>query len=397
MRVVLLISAISSDNTGMGGHYYSVRSIAQALRSKGVEAHIVVLGDMFPKAYDDIRSDVSFIQYKPFRYVSYFSRISECLKSIDPDVIHSFDNKSFFVARLMSLLHGYRLVLTKPGGPNPTTFFPYCKDMILFSSENEAYFRSVKKFKSARIVHIPNRVERFDTDWARIEKLRNLIPENDRVILRIGRIGDAYATVIRQTGNLVKYLKNNGIAVTGLVVGVVQNDRLLSDLKVEYSDELVIKTDDEFTKNAAELIEVSDVVVGTGRSLMEAACKSRVLMTTISGSEYPVLVGEDNFLDLMSTNFSPRNNLVGYDEEKNLSAIIDLFANETNFHEAQSYSEDVSSEYFDLSAAMRQYMSVYSNAESEVVYNAFDLALNFITFLRFYAFLDMKYITPSRL
>jgi len=384
VKVVLLISAISSDNTGMGGHYYSVRSIAKALRLKGVEAHILVLGDMFPKAYDDIRNDVSFVKYKPFRYFSYFSRISECLKDIGPDVIHSFDNKSFFVARLMSLLHGYRLVLTKPGGPNPTTFFPYCKDLILFSSENETYFRGRRKFHNSRICHIPNRVEAFDSDWTRIAKLKADIPSDQRVILRIGRIGEAYAAVIRQTGNLVRYLKNNGIAVTGLVVGVAQDETLLSDLKVEYSDELVIKTDDEFTKNAAELIEVSDVVVGTGRSLMEAACKSRVLMTTISGSEYPVLVGEDNFLDLMATNFSPRNNLIGYDENKNLSAIVDLFANETNFHEAQLYSERVSSEYFDLSSAMKRYMAVYSNAETESVRNMYDVLLNVITFLRYY-------------
>ncbi len=387
MRVVLLVSAISSDNTGMGGHYYSVRSIAKALSSKGIDARIVVLGDMFPKAYDDIRNEVDFIKFSPFRYLSYFSRISACLKNINPDVIHSFDNKSFFVARVMSLLHRYKIVLTKPGGPNPKTFFPYCKDMILFSSENEAYFRGIEKFKSARIVHIPNRVESFDTDWARIEKLRKLLPDNDRVILRVGRIGDAYAIVIRQTGNLVRYLREKGIAVTGLVIGVVQDDSLLSDLKKEYQDELIFNTEDEYTKNAAELIEVSDAVVGTGRSLMEAACKSRVLMTTLSGSEYPVLVGEDNFKKLLATNFSPRNSLADYDEEGSLAKIVGIFTIESYLNDAEVYSNEVASEYFDLSSAVSRYNSTYEQSDVESIKNVFDVMLNSVTFLRYYVVL----------
>ena len=380
MKIVYLISAVSSDNSGQGGHYYSAKSISAAMERAGNDVYIMVLGDFFPKAYDDIKDKVKYIEFTGFNYFNFFREVYRELKLIEPDCVHIFDNKSFFVARVNSFILGFGLVLTKPGGPNPTRFFPYCKNLVTFSEENKEYFSSIQKFKNAKIHFIPNRVEPFQSDDASIAEMRKKLPSNRIVITRIGRVGPAYKDVIVQTGNIVRYLNNKGIASIGAVVGVVEDEAIYEELKAEYLDEIVFFTSEKYTRNASRLIEVGEACIGTGRSLMEAACKSRVLLTTHKDSQYPVLLNSDNVNCLMKTNFSPRNYIASYSESDNLQAISEAFSSRKNIQSCSEYSEGLAKEYFELEAAVDKYEEVYKSSEKEKKMGL-DMFLNLITYI----------------
>ena len=60
---------------------------------------------------------------------------------------------------------------------------------------------------------------------------------------------------------------------------------------------------------ASELIGLADAVVGTGRTLVEAALCKKVLFVPIAGAELPTLVTPENWQQLAFYNFSERSKL----------------------------------------------------------------------------------------
>lgn len=384
MKIVYLISAVSSDNTGQGGHYYSARSISEAMERAGHEVFLIVMGDIYPKAYDDIKNKVKFVEFNGFNYISFFRKVKAIFKEIQPDSIHSFDNKSFFIARVNSFFIGAGLVLTKPGGPNPTKFFPKCQELVTFSGENRDYFASQNKFKRTNIHLIPNRVEPFECDQAAIKELSAQLSGYANVITRIGRIGKSYRDVISQTGNLVKYLRENDISVVGVVIGVVESKEIFDQLKEEYRNELQFFTAPEYTNNASRFIELGEFSVGTGRSLMEAACKSRVLMTTLKNSKYPVLLNESNYRRLMNTNFSPRNFLEEFSEADSLNEFLVVFRDDDTNKEYKQFSSRLAKDFFDLDSAIPLYENIYLNSAQDKLADFFDVLLNSVALFYYY-------------
>ena len=55
---------------------------------------------------------------------------------------------------------------------------------------------------------------------------------------------------------------------------------------------------------------------------MEAASKSKILLTPLKGAKYSALIKDSNFEYLYNTNFSPRNYLNNNSEEKNLRMLL---------------------------------------------------------------------------
>lgn len=309
-RILYIISCYSGVSVGNGGHYYSLREISTTISKfiPGTRVEILVLGDLFPSPLKGLDVPVTHINFIGSLPTTFLKRIMLFGKEFNPTHVHCFDNKSYFFGWLIADATNAKRFLTKPGGPNPKFFFPYCPSIICFSQENQQYLCSLPRLKGARIELLPQRVSKPTVYIERISRLRELVGDGP-VILRICRIGRYYEQSIRQTVNLVRALKSSDFEVSAVIVGTPESTEALAAFKEYAGDDAMFVTDISFTHLAASLLPIAIGVVGTGRNLIEAALLDIPVFTPIHGNELPTLVTIENLEQLAKTNFSERNSL----------------------------------------------------------------------------------------
>lgn len=231
---------------------------------------------------------------------------------------------------------------------------------------------------------IPNRISKFKSDYYRIKDLnKNLIKQNKPksfTFLRITRIGNYYMASTHMLIKLVKDLKESGLDCNCIIIGTIESQEAFELLQSKINDDITLITSDYFSNNAKELIDISDCVLGSGRSLMEAACKGKPLLTpTINGLS---LLREDNFEEAFSYNFSERINLKGYEYAKELSIIKRIIQNEVTYQKSSEFSLKVFQKYFNAELLHDKISDIYkANARYER-YNLKDRLLNLIVVLK---------------
>lgn len=390
MRLAYVISAVSTDNTGMGGHYRSALILAEAMASEGIAVEIVTLGDIFPAPFKDATVNVTHIDFRPAR--SYYARVMSALKLFEPTHIHAFDNKSYFFARLAARTMDRPVFLTKPGGPNRRTFFPYCKDIIGFSEENIAFLKKKKNLRNSTFHYLPNRVTAPVHDEAKVAALRSRlgISSDDVVVLRICRIGNYYKQSIAQTYGLTERLRRSGIKARALIIGFIQDQEIFDEIAGEVGIPKDIVTDPLFTERASDLLHVGDIVIGTGRSFMEAAMQGRLCATPLIGQSSPCLVDPENFEQLAETNFSERNSLPHFDEHANAERFANLLKSPEARDKHASAIQAIVDTRFGMRGAVRKYMSIYSARKHYSGASISDYLGNSLGVIRFYAPLAIR-------
>lgn len=383
MKICFLISAISSSNTGFGGHYESAKTIALGMKKLGHDVLVVSLGDVLPKTLVSLGADFKFIEFTGYSTVAYSIKVTNEISLFSPDSIHSFDNKSYFFARLYSLFNKCNLVLTKPGGSNPNLYFPFCSNITVFSKENESFFLSRKKFNNAKIHYLPNRAVLVSQDEHRIKKLRDIIGSERGVVLRIARFTGAYQESMEQLINLVKIINKDSKLFTGLIIGHPEDEKVVNYIKGISDSDIFLITDEEFTRSASELIDIGDFVLATGRGIYEAALLGKTVFSTVSGSKLPVLLSEKNIETLMAKNFSPRVKklelmLIDEENEEELKKCLDKkFSSE-----ASEFTKKYAKDKFCIDAVVKTYEKIYSSESSKKY--PMDFLLNSVVVLRFY-------------
>jgi len=360
-KVIYLISTLGH---GRGGHFYSLRTTAEALNSV-IDAHIVNIGKCHSPVVDSAKVPHTTIYFTGWNFVSTIIILFKLIKKEQPDVLHSFDANAYLFAKTVSFFYKKPIVHTLCGGPNPTGYYPRVKNFILYSQENLDYMVDKKGFQDSVFFLISNRVAEIKLDSKRIELLRKSISSKHKTFLRIARFTDAYKNSMIQAINLNFFLNNKGFASQLIIIGAIEQDKIYKEIlgyiKTKRIKNVHIITDDYFTVNASELIGIADCVIGTGRSFMEAASKGKILLTPVEDYEYPVLVMQENFNNFFKTNFSPRNKAVSYVKEKNLENIVKLFNNTKFFEENKRSSMFYFKEYFDINTKIDTYNEIYKN------------------------------------
>lgn len=311
MKVLYLIYVAGH---GRGGHFYSLLETANKI-SEHKEVVIVSLGVNRSPVFE--KSPEKYIHIEDEGLVRTTKRLVEVARQEKAGLIHSFDIRAFLFARLVSLFTGFPLLLTKCGGSNPKRYFPYHSDIVLFSPENHVWFKEKEKFKKTNTPVIANRVDIDPSrqDLIRIAELRQYLVPDTPVILRIARIGTGYEKSILQGIRLTERLNASGVSVQFLLIGAIQDECVFNNLMEFSGDNVKIITDDRFTINASELINVADVVIGTGRSFMEAALLNKVMLSPASNLSLPVLAITGRVENIFKVNFSERYKADITDEE----------------------------------------------------------------------------------
>jgi hypothetical protein len=125
--------------------------------------------------------------------------------------------------------------------------------------------------------------------------------------LQIVRIDGSKRRNLLQSFALAGALREAGQPVKNVIIGAEQDQAMRAELEALAGPDDLIVTDNRFTRSAARLIPIGQAVIGSGRSLMEAAALRQTVFTPLANSDLPVLVTLDNWRDLFTTNFSDRS------------------------------------------------------------------------------------------
>jgi len=368
--VKVLFVTDAGDETGIGGHLYSVQALVAAL-SPRIECVVVSVGGAACPALEALacrRHRLAFGAGRLRRAER--ARFLEIVRAEKPDVIHAFDPIAGAFARAAARRCGCGVVFTKCGGPNPAgrwpySYYPRVERLVLFSEENERYFRTRRRFRRTRIWRIPNRIQEGTTDAAKVAALRARLDPARPVVLRIGRISTSYARTAEQCVRLARRLAADGVPAQLVFLGAVQDPAVARALLADLGGQGIVVSDPELVAQAAALLDVGDLVVGTGRGLMEAAARGRVLLAPVRNGLLPALVTEANWEPLFAANFSERCELVPWDEERNYAEIRRALADPECRRRRSAFARRLYEEQFALDPVVDRYLEIYREAAPE--------------------------------
>lgn len=365
---------ISSLDHGRGGHFHSLNSTASALGR--LNSLVINIGLKPSPTIASSTTRSVFIYFNGLNIFFVFKKIISLVKKESPDIFHSFDASSHFFARSFGFVFNKPVFHTKCGGPNPKKYYPYATNLILYSQENEKHFKNHNKHCTSTIHFIPNRISPISQDINRIQALRQHVCSNGLVFLRIGRISKAYENTIMQSINLVNDLN---LASTSrnilIIIGAIQDKDIYDKIASKNSSDVYFITDDYFTENANQLVDVADIVIGTGRGLMEAAFLEKVLLVPNAGSRYPVFLTNGNFTDLFEKNFSPRGKVESSDD---LSDILNIINNDDALNKCRQFSKNCYTTFFSIDEKIEEFIKLYTTATPSYALKPIDYLSNWI-------------------
>lgn len=321
-RVLFFIGCFRGNNSGSGGHYYSLLTMAKAL---GTPYTIVVIGDFFPPALSG-QPSVEFFDVGAAGVLSFHPRVLSHLGK--PRIVHAYDFRSTIYASKTASFFGVPLVVTKPGGPPLKAWSMTCRNMVVFHDEDYAALSGRRFFKPQRFVKIGHRVKAGEDVSLRRKNPFSCCDDTDLKLLRIARIGSAYIQSVYQSIALLDRLQSDGHKAFLAIVGRIENSQIHEQLQrhVAGRHDVALYTSDEFTVQAAELVPYADAVIGTGRGLMEAMAEGKFSFFPLSDAELPCFLKEDTYQSAMYRNFSPRLSLAdGFDPEQSYQAFLALY------------------------------------------------------------------------
>jgi len=378
MTIVYFITTVGH---GKGGHFHSLNTIANAM-GETENVHVINFGVQASEVLDNKNYKLTFINFNGYNFLPAYFSIKKHIKTLQPDAIHAFDVESFAFSRLFSRGRGQASFLNKCGGPNPKKYFPIAHNLVLFSKENKAYFENKERYNASVLTLIPNRVRPIQLSQTRIDEFYAKHGKAELSLLRIARIGKHYHTSISQSINLVSWLIAKGLNVRLIVIGTIQSktnyEAIIDEIKSKkLEDNVIVETSDKFTYNASELLDVGDVIIGTGRNFMEASSLNKMLLVPYKDADYPLLVTNGNFEAIFATNFSPRTQVPDFNEEANLEDIYNALKNEDKMVSISWFES-----YFNVKNGVDMYKNIYLNQDLSKKSNLIDTFANILYLIK---------------
>ncbi len=367
MRNINILNVLSSYGKASGGHYRSCRTIGEFLNEQpNIAVSILSIGKTISPVLKESTLFLGLLRMKWYWPWVLNKHIAKIIREKNINVVHCYDGGSYLILILLPALRRIPIVYTKCGGANENKkVVQYAPDVVLFSHENLSFHQSNRRLRDANLNLISNRV-RIDVGSADIAPL--LTPEVDRssyelTLLRICRIGKHYQESVRQTINLAAFLKDRGVKLRTIVIGVNETNSILEDLRAYASSKDVsvfFITDKKYTENAARFIPQADFVLATGRGLMEASAEKKVLFCPNKNSDLPALVNQVTIDELAKNNFSPRSqtNLIWTEVEQE---VLELADNESSRLQYGKMISAYAEERFILNQkVIDRYLSIYN-------------------------------------
>jgi UDP-N-acetylglucosamine 2-epimerase len=350
-KVLYLIFA--NQRTSGGGHFYSLKTLIEALEKySNIDYKVVNMGKNYVKIIQELEKS-AYVPIYRYNIIRYFSELKKLIEDFKPDVVHAFDQKSHYIGRLFSLIYKIPIIFTKCGGPNGNSFIPYADVFIHFSYENFIFYEKNKKFNNKSYL-IPNRVSPVRPNDSRIQELKDEydLVDNTLKLLRVSRFNPYYEHTLNQIYNLYLELKKIKEDVKLILVGKIQNKEYFELIKSKFQNDrnILLITDDKYTYAASELVDIANIVVGTGRGVMEASSLGKIVFCPNKASVLPQLLSHNTINKLLEFNFSERYS------EVNQYDLIDIVNREQYYC---SISQNIFESYFNINNVVNSFIDIY--------------------------------------
>lgn len=353
MKKKILYFIYSSGKTSGGGHFYSLRSVSGGL-ANNIDYQILNIGAVFANPLKNL-PHTNFIRVSKANLLFKLPQIYRFVKRFNPDVIHAFDASSLFVARTIALLLKIKLVFTKCGGRNGSHFIPDADCQILFSLENLDHFTKWGNPKVPKY-YLPNRVDEARIDNEHVLAFKKKYDVSDRfIIMRIARFNRYYDLSFKQSIELLRRIILIEKSAILVLVGQPQDTNYLEELKTSIEDRLPVLfvTEEQYTLEASRLISMANIMVSTGRGVMEACSLNKVVFCPTKNTRIPTLLNAHTFKDLFKMNFSERaEGEPEKDAHLNISKIIE-----------ENNTKELFDLYFSVKTVVPTYSEIYSNSD----------------------------------
>lgn len=359
-----ILYVITSRGQGTGGHHFSLRDLASRLRGRA-DVHIAVVADRFPPALEGV-PDTTFLPWKPWRWAQTLVGLLGVVRAFGPTILHSYDPLALQLLRVVSAWTHLPLVHTTCGGPTPRRNVPRARDVILFSEENREGLAQNPRMAGCRLHLISSRVNPIAPDAPRMAALRAhlALAPDELVVLRINRFVERFRPAIDQTLALGLALNAAGVRTRVVLLGSVDEPAFAAELAARALPGVTLVHDAEFTRQAAALLPIADAAVGTGRSLMEAACMGRVIFAPVAGRKLPALVDDATVDALAHANFSTRAELpAALDDDALRERAVAALRTPEARAAAGAWARALFRERFDAEAAVTRHLEIYAQAE----------------------------------
>ena len=359
-----VLYVITSRGKGTGGHHFSLRDLTARMRAHA-DVHIAVVADRFPPSLAGV-PDATWLPWGALRGTATLAGLLGLVRRFRPTHLHSYDPLALQLTRVISLWTQLPLVHTTCGGPTPRRNVPRNRDVVLFSEEHRSALAANPRMAGCRLHLIASRVNPVQVDAARVEALRahlGLGPD-EQVVLRINRFVANYLPAMEQAIALGRLMREGGRRARVVLLGSVGEAEVAQALAQRAEPGVSLVHDAAFTHNAAALLPIADVVLGTGRGLMEAACLGRVVFAPVADREWPALLGPDTVEALAHANFSPRARLPdALDDAALRERAREVLSNPAARLAAGAAARHLYETRFDAGVAAARHLEIYANAE----------------------------------
>ncbi|MGK0254538.1 MAG: hypothetical protein ACI9OE_002040 [Mariniflexile sp.] len=360
---------------GNGGHCHSITSYYDEFKRISDSVFLLNLGCSESQLNKD--RDGFYASTTMFNFFLVIFSIIKIVKDKDINEILCIDKNSYAYLRLVSLFLGIKIVLVKPGGPNPKYFFPKANALVNFSNESDLFFKSIPKFKSTKLFVISNRVHKI-THHSFSQTLEDIKKHHDIVLMRVSRIGSDYINSLILTIKEFKVFNDNNPSSCLVIIGTIEEQGCLEELiYLSSTNNIIFLNDNIHTKNSKRYLHYCNIYIGCGRSAMEAIAENKVVCIPSSISNKVILFNQNSAKSIGDTNFSPRVNYDG------------LTLSQLNFSICQDsvFTIHYFNKNLDIAKIGDEYQKVFDLAQSEKIGNILDiikgLTMHFIELARF--------------
>ncbi|WP_367108773.1 hypothetical protein [uncultured Psychrobacter sp.] len=390
--VLFLISNYEGFNTGHGGHYYSLRQMAESI-AKYEKVVTIVLGTEMPIVLADMK-DAHHVPTKLHLQKKALKDAINKLKALELlsrlSVVHAYDAKSVYVGSYIAKIIKIPFILTKCGGKAPKKFYPKVSSLIVFHKTDYDHFDNYKKGYN-NLYLIPNRVKPTRFCEQRKNQIDSISDKNVFNIIKIGRIGTYYHKTLTSAIKFCAEVQSPAYPIKLTFIGYQESADIANELHLlskKLNVNLSIHSESSYTSNASELIWACDASIGTGRGAMEALSAGKILLFPVANFDYPCLFNEQTAPFAIRDNFSERvklpEELSNYCNPKHL---MSLLSNNNYKDDLRKFGTNFFNLYFNVDVGAEKIIDIYNNSQDIAPISRW-----YLLYLRFYnAKLYFKY------
>lgn len=365
-------------DAGRGGHSRTAITIAQALKVRGHDVSFAIGRSAYGGVITDAGFDTVHVDYGGPN--SLRRHIQALLMSEGLDAIHSFSIRGLAEAQLTGSRFGIPCLYTRCGGP-PHGLFTILSiirppQVASLSAELAPVLAKSAGLKIEDIAVLPARVnlralaELAETSGVEIQAFRSKygIPDDSEVILRIARIAPEYMASIVHTARATAELLKQGRRVKFVHIGVSTDPELeehlmdtLREINERSGEEVAISARDE-AKHAIRYVPMAKIVIGAGRSAMEAMAMGKPTMV-VSPNGFSGLAEAETVDELAYYNFSGRNLTEPMTPQQSIESIVrvlrKLLTDHAHYADVAAFSQSYAFSVLDSDASARIYETMY--------------------------------------